>query len=64
MQSELVLHHVVSILQIGNILFLITAIHLQGVEQDYMHHHLYDIMQSCSTAFLHGKRLICTYNAS
>jgi len=30
-----------------------------GVGQDHMHPHLYDIMHSHSTAFLHGRRLPC-----
>jgi len=34
------------------------------VGQDHVHHHLYDIMQSCFTAFLCGRRLLCTFNVS
>ena len=26
-----------------------------GVGQDHVHHHLYDVMQSCSTAFSMGE---------
>ena len=35
-----------------------------GIGQDHMHHHLYDVMQSRSAAFLHGRRLGCAFNSS
>ena len=34
------------------------------VGQNHMHHHLRDVIQICSTAILHGRRLLCAFNAS
>jgi len=32
---------------------LITSSAPRGIGQDHVHHHMYDVMQSYSTAFLH-----------
>ena len=36
----------------------------RGGGQDHVHCHLYDVVQTHSTAFLHGRRLLCTFNTS